>query len=384
MSEFIQLHILASYPPSNLNRDDLGRPKTAVMGGTQRLRISSQSLKRAWRESDIFKESLSGHIGIRTKEMGVYVCKALTSGCSLVDTIKNEDQINTKFPPVSESMAKKYAQDIAGVFGKVKTTKKGKDEEDKDKDTKETENDPFGDLKLEQLAHFSQEEIILIDSLLGKLAKSGDEPTKDDLQLLREKHTAADIAMFGRMLASSPMHNTEAAVQVSHPITVHKVAVEDDYFTAVDDLNDGSDNSGAAHIGELEFASGLFYNYVCINRTLLAENLGGDKELVNKALKALVEAAAKVAPTGKQNSFASRAYASYILAEKGTQQPRSLSVAFLKALNGKDILDDSISALKATNENMVKVYGKCSESNCEMNAHTGEGSLDEILGFVAK
>lgn len=378
MSEFLQLHILASYPPSNLNRDDLGRPKTAVMGGSQRLRVSSQSLKRAWRESDIFKEAMSGHIGIRTKEMGVYVYKALTTGCSLVDIIKNDGQINGKFPPVSESKAKKYAQEIAGVFGKVKTTKKKKDDV-----AEETENEPLGDLKLEQLAHFSQEEINLIDSLLEKLANSDNAPTKDDLLLLQKQHTAVDIAMFGRMLASSPMYNTEAAVQVSHAITVHKVAVEDDYFTAVDDLNKGDDNAGAAHIGELEFASGLFYNYVCINRTLLAENLGEDGELVNKALRALVEAAAKVAPTGKQNSFASRAYASYIMAEKGTQQPRSLSVAFLKALNGKDLLDESISALRDTNGKMESVYGKCSESNCEMNAYTGEGSLSLILDFVA-
>lgn len=378
MSDFIQLHILASYPPSNLNRDDLGRPKTAVMGGTQRLRVSSQSLKRAWRESDIFKEALLGHIGIRTKEMGVYVYKALTSGCSLKDVIKKSEGAKNIYPTVSEAKAKKYAQEMAGVFGKVKTKKKN--EENK---SEEIETEQFGDLKLEQLAHFSQEEINLIDSLLEKLAKSVNTPTEDDLLLLREKHTAADIAMFGRMLASSPKHNTEAAVQVSHAITVHKVAVEDDYFTAVDDLNKGEDNAGAGHVGEAEFASGLFYNYVCINRTLLEENLGGDKVLVNKALKALVEAAAKVAPTGKQNSFASRAYASYILAEKGTQQPRSLSVAFLKALNGKDLLDESISALKATNENMVKVYGKCSESNCEMNAYCGVGSLSTVLEFVA-
>jgi CRISPR system Cascade subunit CasC len=348
------------------------------MGGTQRLRVSSQSLKRAWRESDIFKIALSGHIGIRTKEMGVYVYKALTSGCSLKDVIKNGAGAKNIYPPVSEAKAKKYGQEIAGVFGKVKTKKKN--EENK---SEEIENEQFGDLKLEQLAHFSMEEIDLIDLLMEKLAKSGNTPTEDDLLLLREKHTAVDIAMFGRMLASSPKHNTEAAVQVSHAITVHKVAVEDDYFTAVDDLNKGEDNAGAGHVGEAEFASGLFYNYVCINRTLLEENLGGDKVLVNKALKALVEAAAKVAPTGKQNSFASRAYASYILAEKGTQQPRSLSVAFLKALNGKDLLDESISALKATNKNMVTVYGKCSESNCEMNAYSGEGSLSAVLEFVA-
>ena len=377
MSEFIQLHILASYPPSNLNRDDLGRPKTAVMGGSQRLRVSSQSLKRAWRESDIFKEALSGHIGIRTKEMGVHIYKALTTGCSLEDAIDNSAEANNKFSPISESKAKKYATEIAGVFGKVKPVKKNKDDKDK-----ETESDPLVGLKLEQLTHFSQDEIMLIGSLLEKISESGDEPTKDDLMLLRKEHTAVDIAMFGRMLASSPMYNTEAAVQVSHAITVHKVAVEDDYFTAVDDLNNGGDNAGAAHIGELEFASGLFYNYVCINRTLLADNLGGDEDLVNKTLQALVEAAAKVAPTGKQNSFASRAYASYIRAEKGTQQPRSLSVAFLKALNGKDLLDESISALKDTNEKMESVYGKCSESNCEMNAYNGEGSLSGILDFV--
>ena len=106
--------------------------------------------------------------------------------------------------------------------------------------------------------------------------------------------------------------------------------------------------------------------------------------MVNKTLLALVGAAAKVAPTGKQNSFASRAYASYIMAERGTQQPRSLSVAFLNALNGKDLLKDSISALKETNKKMEDVYGKCSNDNCEMNAHTGEGTLSGILDFVAK
>ena len=379
MSEFIQLHILASYPPSNLNRDDLGRPKTAVMGGTQRLRISSQSLKRAWRDSDIFKEALSDHIGIRTKEMGVHIYEALTTGYKLCDVLKNNAKGKEVYPPVSGSKAKKYSQEIAGVFGKVKTSKKDKKEENK-----ETKVNPLDELKIEQLAHFSPEEIAAIDALLDKLVQSGENPTKDDLKLLREQHTAVDIAMFGRMLASSPMYNTEAAVQVSHAITVHQVAVEDDYFTAVDDLNRGEEDQGAAHIGESEFASGLFYNYVCINRDLLKENLGKDDDLVKKALRSLVEATAKIAPTGKQNSFASRAYASYILAEKGNQQPRSLSVAFLKALNGKDLLDNSISALKDTNEKMESVYGKCSESNCEMNAYTGKGSLSDIFDFVAE
>ena len=75
MSTFIQLHLLTSYPPSNLNRDDLGRPKTAVVGGRTRLRIASQSLKRAWRQSDLFKSAVGDYIGKRTKRVGYEAAK---------------------------------------------------------------------------------------------------------------------------------------------------------------------------------------------------------------------------------------------------------------------------------------------------------------------
>ena len=75
MSEFIQLHLLTNYAPSNLNRDDLGRPKTAKMGGVDRLRISSQSLKRAWRTSEVFEKAKVGQLGIRTKKFGLEVYK---------------------------------------------------------------------------------------------------------------------------------------------------------------------------------------------------------------------------------------------------------------------------------------------------------------------
>jgi len=183
-------------------------------------------------------------------------------------------------------------------------------------------------------------------------------------------------------LASSPAYNTEAAVQVAHAITVHDVAVEDDYFTAVDDLNSGEDDMGAAHIGAMEFGAGVFYLYLCINRDLLAENLSGDQELANKSLAALVEAAAKVAPNGKQNSFASRAYASYIMAEKGDQQPRSLSVAFLNPVRGEDVMAKAITELENNRASMEKVYGPCADDKKIMNAETGEGSLDEIIKFI--
>ncbi len=181
------------------------------------------------------------------------------------------------------------------------------------------------------------------------------------------------------MLASSPAYNTEAASQVAHAISVHKATVEDDFFTAVDDLNNGEDDMGAGHMGETEFAAGLFYLYLCIDRELLTENLSGDTELANKTIGALIQSAATIAPSGKQNSFASRARASYILCESGDQQPRSLSVAFLKPVGGADLLSHSINALEQTREKMDAVYGDGAERTTSLNALSGEGSLQGII-----
>ena len=342
MSKFIQLHLLTAYAPSNLNRDDLGRPKTAVMGGVQRLRVSSQSLKRAWRTSAVFAEQLQGHIGTRTKAMGNRVYE---------DLIK---------AGVAAGKAKKWAAEIAKVFGKLK-----KDE-----------------LEIEQLAHFSPEEIEAIDALVARLAESGEAPSSDDLALLRRQHSAADVAMFGRMLADAPGYNTEAAVQVAHAVSVNEVAVENDYFTAVDDLNTGETDMGAGHVGEAEFASGLFYLYICIDRDLLVKNLA-DEALADRAVRALVEAAATVAPRGKQNSFASRAYASYLLAEKGDAQPRSLAVAFLAPLGGRALLGDAVNALRETRDKVDAAYGAADPDARVMDVAAGQGTLQDVLDYVA-
>ena len=351
MSRFVQLHLLVSYPPSNLNRDDTGRPKTAIVGDANRLRVSSQSLKRAWRTSDVFENTLQGHIGVRTKEMGEKIYDALLE------------------KKVSEKNAREWAKAIAGQFGKLKSDKK-------------TENNQ--DLHIEQLAHFGPEEQAAMMLLVDKLAASGAAPTEDDLKLLRKPRQAADIAMFGRMLASSPAFNVEAAVQVAHAITIHKVAVEDDYFSAVDDLNRGEEDVGAAHIGEAGFGAGVFYLYLCINRELLLENLGGDAALTTKTLAALVHAATKISPTGKQNSFASRAYAAYALAEKGDQQPRSLAQAFLKPVTGGDMLDRAVNELTKRYKNFDTVYGACADSRYQFNVEAGEGSVDELVKFVTE
>ncbi len=362
MERFVQLHLLTAYPPANLNRDDLGRPKTAIFGGQPRLRISSQSLKRAWRTSEVFEETLKGHVGTRTKRMGKKVFDDLVGR-----GVRARD-------------ATFWAWEIARQFGKPKTSesnlKKALGKLD------ETDIDEL--LQIEQLAHFGPEEIQAIDRLVAAVAERGEGPTEEELELLRRKPGAADIALFGRMLAASPVHNQEAAAQVAHAITVNAVQVEDDFFTAVDDLNTGEEDVGAGHMGEVEFGAGVFYLYICVDRGLLVENLGGDRELAGRAIRALTEAAATVAPRGKQATFASRARASYILAEKGDAQPRSLAVAFLDPVRRNPMLEEAVRRLEDTVEKMDGVYGPCADSRETLDAVRGKGSIAKLLDFVAE
>lgn len=342
MSRFLQLHLLVSYPPANLNRDDSGQPKTARMGGAERLRVSSQSLKRAWRTSDLFQQALSGNIGIRTKRLGREAFDALMAAGA------------------TEKQATEWAGKIASVYGAVK------------------KDDP---LEIEQLVHIAPEERASLDALVTRLAAEKRAPTDEELDSLLHAHAAVDVAMFGRMLASKTGHNVDAAVQVAHAIGVHASAIEDDYFTAVDDLN--RNDPRAAHIGETGFAAAVLYQYLCVDREQLKRNLGGSEELTAKALRALAEVAHKVGPSGKQNSFASRAYAHYSLAEKGDQQPRSLSLAFVRPVAGSDQLGEATAAIRRVRDNMDKVYGACADARYEIDVLGGEGHLDELLDFFA-
>lgn len=387
MTTFLQLHLLTSYPPACLNRDDLNRPKSAKMGGVDRLRISSQSLKRAWRTSDVFSEQLTGEIGIRSKELGRRIKEALLTGTSLGVLIQENPPTAKADGLISEKDASEWAWAIAFEFVQGKESNLSKDS-----------------LKSEQVVFYSRDELDEMEKLVIALRKTRTHaPTPDQLETLKKKGSprTADLAMFGRMLASSPDFNVEAACQVAHAVTVHRAAVEDDYFSAVDDLNRREENVGFAFGGEQGFGAGLFYQYVCIDCDRLRENLGGDVGLAERAIEALIEAAATVAPTGKQNSFASRAWAYYVLAEKGSRQPRALSLAFMKPVREGDMLNDAVAALTSMRDNLDKVYfGKEVEEKDEAgtvkkvrkpdslpskdcNALTGEGSFEELKTWAA-
>jgi CRISPR system Cascade subunit CasC len=350
MTRFIQLHLLTSYPPANLNRDDLGQPKTARFGGRQRIRVSSQSLKRAWRKSELFQQALSGSIGDRTKQLGVNAYDRLMIG------------------GIDAKKSKEWAKLIADVFGKL----------EKDSD------DPKKALRIEQLVHVAPEEQSAVNELVDRLVAEKRKPTKEELDDLLREQAAVDIAMFGRMLAAAPQHNVDAAVQVAHALGVHESAIEDDFFTAVDDLKDQDEDAGAGHVGEAGFAAALFYLYICVDRDLLERNLGGDKPLASRAIRALAEAAHKVAPKGKMNSFASRGLAHFSLAERGSQQPRSLALAFLKPVNGDDYAEEAAARLVRMREQFEQAYGPGAEASYTMDVLGGKGTLPDLLDFISK
>lgn len=357
MTDFLQLHLLTAFGPSNLNRDDTGRPKSVTFGGVLRIRVSSQSLKRAWRTSEVFKDTLDGHLADRTRRLG----KAIY------------DHLQEKGADHERALG--VARAVAPVFGKIKS--------EKDKDP----------TFIEQLAFVSPAEREAAFNVAEKVLASGDKvepPSRDELserrdQILKRVDSAADIAMFGRMLADSPKYNREAAVQVAHAITTHPAVAEEDYYTAVDDLlesRDDPEDAGAGFLSVQEFGAGLFYLYICVDRDLLLKNLNDNRDLRNLALAALVEAAATVAPKGKQASFASRARALYILAEKGTAQPRSLAAAFLKPIRGDDQGASSVKALVAFRDRLDKAYGPCASESCVMDVGEEQGSLAELREFV--
>jgi len=200
--------------------------------------------------------------------------------------------------------------------------------------------------------------------------------------VLKKADGAADVAMFGRMLADDPDFNREAAVQISHAITTHRAEVEDDYYTAVDDLKTAADDAGAGFIGEAGFGSGVYYLYACINADLLIENLNGDRALAAKAAEALAEALAVSTPSGKQNSFAHHPLAAYIRAEAGTKQPRDLSGAFFKPVRGEDLRQASVDALNNMAHCLDNAYGTACETPQVMNVLANEGSLAAIKAYV--
>lgn len=410
MPRFIQLHFLTHYPVSNPNRDDMGEPKEAIIGGTPRMRISSQCLKRTWRLSDVYQATVEGRLGTRTRNLGK-------------DTFeKLKTLLEANGVPAEEAarQATDHAIKIASCFAALKADKgktKGKTEgEDKANDdagdavTEEPKikeekgkggkvgkggkaNEPKK-LWAEQIVFISPSELDGIQQMCVRISQ-GFQPSEKELNALVEKcggYSAADIAGFGRMMVSAKdprAARTDGAFQVAHAFSVTKAETQDDYFSAVDDWQDKSEDgtgSGSAHNSVQRFASGLLYHYVCVDVDLLIRNQGGNVDLAQRNVKGLIEAALTVTPSGKKNSHGQNQMANYALVEVGDAQPFSYADVFNTALPSQARIADAISKIqeaKGKREKVLPTRLRPSESS-EYSLEAGTGSFDDLLSVATK
>lgn len=288
---FLDLHVIQTVPPSNINRDDTGSPKTAQYGGVPRARVSSQSWKKAMRDY-FLKNSAQEKIGVRTKEV--------------VDFIKE------KILDIDETIFAEEAEKLAiEVIKKVGIPLKDK--------TKQTKAMFFiGNVQAEKLANA----II-----------NGEKDEKKLKEIIKES-PAIDIALFGRMVADDPSLNEDASSQVAHAISTHAIQTEFDFFTAVDDRSP-DDNAGAGMLGTIEYNSSTLYRYANVAIHELLHQLK-DKESTINTLKLFIKAFTNSMPTGKVNSFANQTLPQLLLLEIREDRPVNLANAFENPVKSKE------------------------------------------------
>lgn len=297
----LDINVLESVPPSNINRDDTGSPKTAYYGGALRARVSSQAWKRAMRE--MFPSLLpEGSLGVRTKFIVPLIAERIAA--------KRED--------LAERSAEfaKAVLDATGIKSS-ETDRKGSDE-----GTMATGYLVFiANRELDDLADIA---IAWADE--GVDPKKPDSKSKKDVQRAFRGIQAVDVALFGRMLADASDFNVDACSQVAHAISVNEISQEYDYFTAVDDCA-ADDNAGAGMLGTVGFNSSTLYRYATVNIDALMEQLES-AEATACGVAAFVEAFVKSMPTGKQNTFANRTLPNVVAVSLRNDQPINLVSAF--------------------------------------------------------
>ena len=300
MSTYVDIHVIQNLPPSCVNRDDSGSPKSAVYGGVRRLRVSSQSWKRATRL--YFNDLLdASDVGVRTKRVAELLAARIT-----------EDA-----PDLAET-----APALVGEVFKAARIKLSAPRGKKD-----------GPLESGYLLFLSTSQVARLAELAIASARGGEAlDAKAVKKVFKEPH-AVDIALFGRMVADNTDLNIDAACQVAHAISTHAAENEYDFFTAVDDAKSRSEeeDAGAGMMGTVEFSSATMYRYATVNIDMLRHNLG-DGEAALRALEVFIRGFCLSMPTGKQNTFANRTVPEAVVVAVREDQPVSLAGAFEEAV----------------------------------------------------
>ena len=336
----IEFHILQSFPVSCLNRDDVGAPKSAIIGGVERARVSSQCWKRAVR-MELHK------MGVQIADRTKLVAKKIADQCILLGA--------------SEEKAQKCGRAIAAMFATVK------------------------DDKSDTLFFISNAEAAALAKACGAqdFSVPSDKEIKKILkeQKLNSAIDGLDIALFGRMVANSPELNVEASASFAHAISTHKAAAEIDFFTAVDDLD--NDDQGAGHMGSLEFNSATYYRYVSLDLGQLAENL--QSEDLEQAVTAFIKALFVAHPSARQSTMAAVCPWNYAIV--ALRKGQGLQIPFntpVRPKSGEDMVSASIETLRKRFADVERMYGSLFNLISQNEISLDSGSIDTLLSALSE
>lgn len=338
----IEYHILQSFPVTCLNRDDVGSPKSAIVGGVNRARVSSQAWKRQVR---LAMQDFGIKLAVRTK----YVAEKIAN-------FSNSDKS-------TEEQIVETAQAIA------------------DKLTKDTLHF-FSDTEAEALALYAEE--IGFDKTAVK-EKEVVNRHKKALGKSLANLDGLDIALFGRMVAQATTLNVEAASSFSHAISTHKSTAEVEFFTALDDEKpEEMGDAGSSHMGSLEFNSATYYRYISIDLGQLVETLGGDEHL-EKAIEAFTKALYIAVPYARQSTQAG--YNLWDYAKVFVRKGQGIQASFENPVKsrGEGFLKPSIEQLNSFLESKEKLsgslFGKIDEFTWGLDE---EFSIDDLITGLQK
>lgn len=317
----IELHILQSVPVSCLNRDDAGNPKSAVFGGANRARVSSQAWKRAIRIHARNHFPSLPFNGIRSR----FLLQRLTTALEKHGAEKPTET----------------AEAIAKVFTTLQSEKNRK--------TSDTTTAVF----------LSPAEI---DSIAAAVVAG---KTPSNAAKNAQRNDAADIALFGRMIANDSSLNVEAAALFAHALSTHAVDHELDFYTAVEEnppVSDGetSTDPGAAMMGNLGFTSATYYRYVALNVGQLAANLPGiEPGELQKIIEAFLRSTLEAIPGAREATMNGHTRPGFVLGcyrEKGS--PVQLVNAFERPVTTTcGVLEKSASLLLQERVHLADAWG---------------------------
>ncbi|MGO8813940.1 MAG: type I-E CRISPR-associated protein Cas7/Cse4/CasC [Terriglobia bacterium] len=405
---FVQIHMLQSMPPGNLNRDDTGQPKKCIFGRVTRARISSQCLKRNIRQSTQFMEVFGDALADRT----TYLPRMVADELKILRADISEDDLNK----IKSSFASKFKAEKRG----------GSDSAEEDRSQSDSAPisatdqtgqlvffpPPFAKEVAKLVVEFMSNQARAYKAWINGTKKDRDEFRNDIARFEGEVFKASrsltvDIGMFGRMTTSDLVVNVEAACQVAHAISTHEAFIESDWFTAMDDkkaefASTQTELAGAGFIGSGEsetfFDSAVYYKYLNLDVDALKKHLSWQNDAVARAVAALVRAAAIANPTGKQNSFAAHGVPELILVELSkAKSPISYANAFLKAVEGPDLMAESAKALSTYLETVARAFAPADmrrlllavgsaaiEIGGSIRADTLDALIDSVAEFVKR